>query len=268
MPVAIGKRIIGPGHPIFIAVEAGSTCNGDLKTAIDMATAAKECGADAIKWQMISPDDLMADKSVMYEYEWAGGTKSENMYQMFKKLTFKSDEWDGLIRHCKSIELPWYTSVDYIAGVDLAEELGCPMYKLSSWDARNFPLIQRMARTGKPIQIDLGPVIEAEITTMLTHIDAHSAVEVPSIVLVHCTHAKTPAEFNLKSIGYLKRQFGWPVGWSSDGREWIPDFIAIGQGASLIEKRISLKTTHPGHHHVKALEPHEFKAWVDMVRTA
>jgi len=262
LPVAIGKRHIGPSHPIFIAVEAGSTCNGDLKTALGMATAAKECGADAIKWQMIGPDDLMADETVQYTYDWAGGTKSENMYEMFKALTFTPAQWQEVVAHCDRIKLPWYTSVDYIAGVDLAEQLGCPMYKLSAWDCRNFPLIKRMAETGKPIQIDLGPHVEGEIVTMLNHIPHRD------VVLVHATHAKVDAEFNMLAIPYLRDKFKLPVGWSAESRERTPDFLAVGLGACLIEKRISMKTTYAGHHHSKSLEPHEFEAWVDMIRMA
>jgi len=260
--IRIGERIIGPGQPIFIAVEAGSTCNGDLGTAIAMANAAKESGADAIKWQMIGPDDLMSDKTVTYSYEWAGGTKTENMYEMFQALTFAPKQWQEVVAHCDRIKLAWYTSVDYIAGVDLAEQLGCPMYKLSAWDCRNFPLIDCMAKTGKPIQIDLGPHIEGEIVTMLNHIPHRD------VVLVHATHAKADAEFNMLAISYLRDKFKLPVGWSAESRERTPDFLAVALGVCLIEKRISLKSTYPGHHHIKALEPHEFASWVQMVRSA
>ena len=260
--IQLGERVIGPGHPIFIAVEAGSTCNGDLKTAMAMATAAKECGADAIKWQMIGPDDLMADKTVEYTYDWAGGSKTENMYEMFKTLTFTPGQWQEVIAHCDRLKLPWYTSVDYMAGVDLAEQLGCPMYKLSAWDCRNFPLIEYMAKTGKPIQIDLGPHIEGEIVTILNHIPHRD------VILVHATHAKVDSEFNMLAILYLWEKFGLEVGWSAESRERTPDFLAVALGVSLIEKRISMKTTHAGHHHIKALEPHEFAAWVQMVRSA
>ena len=260
--IRIGDRIIGPGQPIFIAVEAGSTCNGDLGTVLAMANVAKESGADAIKWQMIGPDDLMSDKGVMYSYEWAGGTKTENMYEMFRALTFAPKEWQEVVAHCDRIKLPWYTSVDYIAGVNLAESLGCPMYKLSAWDCRNFPLIERMAETGKPIQIDLGPHAEGEIVTVLNHIPHRD------VALVHATHAKVDAEFNMLAIPYLRDKFKLLVGWSAESRERTPDFLAVGLGACLIEKRISMKTTHAGHHHSMSLEPHEFGAWVDMIRMA
>jgi len=262
--IEVGGKVIGPGHPLFIAVEVGSTCHGDLATAKKLADAAKECGADAIKWQMINPDALMADRSVMYPYEWAGGTHSENMYEMFRGLTFTLIEWGNLTDYCDSIGIPWYTSVDNLPDMETAEGLGCPMYKLSSWDARNFPLIRRMAATKKPIQIDLGPVIEAEISTILST----SGLGRESVILVHCTHAKDKHEFNMKAISYLVDRFGLPIGWSSEGRDWIPDFVAIGQGACLIEKRMTLNNRHKGHHHMKALEPHEFEAWVKMVRSA
>lgn len=263
--IEIGGRLLGPGHPVFIAVETGTTCNGDLGTALQLIDAAKEAGADAIKFMIIDPDAFMSDRSVMYEYEWAGGRHVENMYEMLKGLQFTREEWRQIRRQCDDVGIVFYATVDYIDGVDLSEELGCAAYKLSSWDARNFPLAERMAATGKPIQIDAGPITVAELDKLIGVINNAGCAD---IALVHCSHATHPTGLNVRSVPFLQHVFGLPSGYSADSRDFVPDLAAIALGAHLVEKRMTLDKDAKGHHHIKALEPDEFKEWVTMVRRA
>ncbi|MCB9865196.1 MAG: N-acetylneuraminate synthase family protein [Phycisphaerales bacterium] len=263
--ITIGDRRIGPDEPIFIAVETGVTCNGDVDTALRVIDAAARAGADAVKFMIIGADHFMSDRNVTYEYEWAGGQNAENMYEMFKGLEFTRDQWERIRDHCHERGLVFYATVDYLPGVDLAEELGVPAYKLSSWDTANLPLIKKMAHTGKPLQVDTGPTTLADIDKLLTFVQAHGDSDV---VLVHCSHAKTDCGQNLRSIPHLNAVFGVPVGYSADSRDEVPDLLAVALGARLLEKRVTLDKAYKGHHHIKALEPDEFAAWVATVRRA
>jgi N,N'-diacetyllegionaminate synthase len=139
----IAGRRIGAGEPVFIAVETGVTCNGSLETALGVVDAAADAGADAVKFMIIGADEFMSDRSVTYDYEWAGGRHSENMYAMFKSLEFSRVDWKRIRQHCQDRGVIFYATVDYGAGVDLGEELGAGAYKLSSWDSANLPLIKR-----------------------------------------------------------------------------------------------------------------------------
>jgi len=259
-----GKRI-GASEPVFIAVETGVTCNGDVDTALRVIDAAAEAGADAVKFMIIGADHFMSDRSVTYTYEWAGGRNAENMYAMFKGLEFTRPQWERIRDHCRARGLVFYATVDYLPGVDLAEELGIPAYKLSSWDTGNLPLIKKMAHTGKPLQIDTGPITLGEIDKLLRFIRDHGDNEV---ILVHCSHALTDDGINLRSIPHLAAVFDLPVGYSADSRDHVPDLVAVGLGARLLEKRVTLDRNYKGHHHIKALEPAEFAAWVAMIRRA
>ena len=263
--IELGGRAIGPGHPIFITVEAGTTSNGNLDTAFRMIDAAKEAGADAIKFMFIEPDSFMSDRSVSYEYEWAGGRVTENMYEMFKGLQFTRDEWRQVRDRCKEVGILFYATVDYLEGIDLGEELGVPAYKLSSWDARHFPLAQKMGSTGKPVQVDCGPTTVAELEMLLATLERAGTRDV---ILVHCSHAKDDAGANVRSVPYLQQVFGLPSGYSADSRDFVPDIASVALGTHLIEKRLTLDKNTRGHHHIKALEPSEFKEWVTMIRRA
>lgn len=262
--IDISGRKIGPGEPLFIVAEVGATSNGSAETVLTLVEAAKAAGADAIKFMFIRPDEFMADKTVQYEYDWAGGRTRENMYQMFRGLMLPESDWRRITEHCRLVGLPWYATVDNLPDVDMAERLGCPAYKLSSWDIRHYPLIRRMARTGKPLQIDLGPALLGEVCQVLDEIDRTGRHQ--QVIVVHCTHSNDPADFNLNTIPYLRYTLELPVGWSADSRDDYPDLVAVGLGANLVEKRLTMARTYPGHHHVKALEPDEFAEWVGRVR--
>jgi N,N'-diacetyllegionaminate synthase len=263
--VEIGGRRVGPGEPAFIVVETGTTCNGDIDTALRMVDAAKDGGADAIKFQMIGADHFMSDRSVTYDYEWADGKASENMYEMFKGLEFSREDWARIRDYCAERDIVFYSSIDFIEGVDLGEELGMAAFKLSSWDAGNIPLIRRMARTGKPVQVDLGPTTLSDIETI---VDVVRSEGNDQLVLVHCSHSLDDAGINVRTVPYLESVFGVPVGYSCDSRDSVPDIASVALGARLLEKRITLDRSYPGHHHVKALEPVEFAEWVQAVRRA
>jgi N-acetylneuraminate synthase/N,N'-diacetyllegionaminate synthase len=261
--IQMGGRWVGKGEPVFIVVETGTTCNGNLDTALRMVDAAVEARADAIKFMIIDPDYFMSDRKVTYDYEWAQGKASENMYEMFKKLKFSPDEWKKICDYCRKKGIIFYATVDYIPGVDLAESLEPAAFKLSSWDVRHFPLIRKMARTGRPIVIDLGPTYITDIEKMINVIREEGNHQ---ILLEHCSHSKTDDGINVRTVPFLEDLFHLPVGYSADSRDIVPDIAAVTLGARLIEKRLTLDRTQKGHHHVKGVEPAELKEWVEMIR--
>jgi sialic acid synthase SpsE len=261
--IQIDQNWVGPGEPVFVTVETGTTCNGDLGTALDMIDASAEAGADAIKFMIIDPDYFMSDKTVAYEYSTTSGAGKENMYEMFKGLKFSIDDWRRIRERCEEKGIIFYATVDYVPGVQLAEELGVSAYKLSSWDARNYPLIQRMAATGKPVVVDLGPTYVQDIAQILDVMEGEANDQA---VLVHCTHAKTDEEMNIRSVPHIFEVFRCPTGYSADSRDMVPDLGAISLGAHFIEKRLTMDKDFHGHHHDKALEPDELKEWVATVR--
>ena len=231
--VQIGDRTIGDDHPLFISVEVGTTCNGSLDASLQLIDASAHAGADAIKFMIIGPEYFMSDRNVQYAYECASGARSENMFEMFSGLTFSTKAWQSIASRCKEKGIIFGVTVDYLLGVDLAVELNTAFLKLSSWDTGNVPLIQRMARTGRPLQIDTGPTTAGEIDKMLGWIQTEQCDDV---VLVHCSHAAEPSGVNINSVPYMKDVFACPVGFSADNRDHVPELCAIGLGANLIEK--------------------------------
>lgn len=263
--INISKYEIGEGKPIFIVAETGVTANGSLEKGKELIRIAKNAGADAIKFQTIDCDGFMSDKTVNYKYVSSEGPQEENMYDMLKKHQFNQYELMELSKYAKQMGIIFYLSVDTIRSVEWAEAADAAAYKIGSWDLRNYPLLEAVAKTGKSIQIDLGPVILGEIVQMLEFLEKHGTREV---MLVHCSHASEIENLNLKSIPYLKELFNIPIGYSADTREMAPDVMSVALGVKMIEKRLTLDRNTPGHHHNKALEPYEFKEWVEDIRRA
>lgn len=263
--INISKTEIGENHPVYIVVETGVTASGSLDIGKSMIDIAYECGADAIKFQTIDVDEFMSDRSVLFKYETVEGIKEENMYEMLKKHQYTPSELIELSNHARRTGITFYLSVDTIRSVAWAEEAKVAAYKIGSWDLRNFPLLEAVAKTGKPIQIDLGPVVLGEIVQVLEFLESKGAREV---MLVHCSHAEACGYLNLETISYLRDIFNIPIGYSADTREYIPDVMAIALGAKMIEKRLTMDCKTIGHHHIKALEPQEFMSWIGSIRKA
>lgn len=262
--IAIGRRLVGDGHPVFLAAEAGTTCNGDLATARKLADLAAEAGFDAIKFQTIDPYQF-ADRNTTYEYQNAKGRASENMIRMFEGLTFTPEQWRELADYVRGRGLEFFSTVDHLSGVDLLDELGVPVHKMGSWDVTYEPLIVKMARTGKPTLIDLGPATLEEVAR---YVDLHRTHGSGEVLLIHDFHTSLPEQMNMRAIPYLKRLYGLPVGFSAPGVQDDLDLVAVALGANFVEKRITLSREQEGHHHLISMEPQEFGPWVARMRFA
>jgi len=102
--VKIGDKIVGDGHPCFISVEPGATHTG-LESAKKLAKAAKESGADAVKFQTMLTDELMSKEAhkLMIEFGTKEGTKKESIYDALKRRELTFDEWRELKKYCDKL---------------------------------------------------------------------------------------------------------------------------------------------------------------------
>ncbi len=262
--ITLDGRPIGDGHPVFLAAEAGTTSNGDLATAKKLTDLAAEAGFDAIKFQTIDPYQL-SDKETRYEYDTAKGRTGENMVKMFESLVFSPEEWHELAEYVRSKGLVFFSTVDHLKGVDLLDGLDVPVHKMGSWDVTYEPLIKKMAATGKPVMLDLGP---AGLGDVVRYVELYREYGNGEVILLQDFHTDDPAQMNMRNIPYLKRMFGLPVGFSAPGTYDDLDVVAVALGANVLEKRITMSREQDGHHHFISMEPQEMEPWVERMRFA
>ncbi len=142
-----------------------------------------------------------------------------------------------------------------------------PAHKVASFEIVDIPLLQKIARTGKPMIMSTGMATVEEIDEA---VQAARAAGATQIALLKCTSAYPAAaeEMNLRTIPELSRRFGVPAGLSDHTTGVAVPIAAVALGACIIEKHLTLSRSEPGPDSAFSLEPHEFKAMVDSVRIA
>lgn len=262
--IVIRGRVISSQQPLFICAETGVTCNYDMtisKKLIDVVAAA---GADAIKFIFWFPDELLADKKTTYTYSTVFGERTENMFEMLSKLKFSFEQWKELKAYADERGVIFFATINTPSGIDYARRLNLDAYKISSWDFNYVDLWEELAKDKKTIIVDTGPVNANEFQKVVSITRRYGA----SILPVHCFHTEDSSEMNMHSISFLKKNFNTQVGYSADSVSSDSDFIAVALGATFIEKRLTLSSSLPGHHHVLSLEPEEFIQYVKTIRNA
>lgn len=261
--IQLGAKTIGKNHPLFIIAETGVTCNYDMTIAKELIDVVHDSGADAIKFIFWFPEEIMNDKSVTYTYQTVNGQKTENMFSMLDKLRFSLDEWHELKAYADKKNVILFSTVNSPSGIKYAEALDLLAYKMSSWDYNYTPLWRSIAKIGKPILIDTGPVDILDVAKVMNIMKEAGN---DKSVLIHCYHTDDPSQINMRSIPYMEKTFNTLTGFSSAGREDEKDIMAVTLGAAVIEKRLTMSRDLPGHHHVLSKEPEEFKSYIQMIR--
>ena len=261
--ITIGGRKIGEGNPPFIMAECGVTCNYDLKITKDLIDVVAESGADGIKFIFWFPEEIMSDRDVIWKYKTLEGEKEENMFEMLSKLRFSLDEWKEVKKYADEKNIVLFSTVNSPSGITWAEELGLEAYKLSSWDFNDHPLWRKIAKIGKPMIIDTGPVNTLEVAKVMNIMQEEGNAQ---SILVHCYHTDTPEEINMRTIPYMQKTFESLVGFSAKDLDDEMDIVGVALGASFLEKRLTMSRSLPGHHHVISKEPAEFREYVKKIR--
>ncbi|MCC6597457.1 MAG: N-acetylneuraminate synthase family protein [Alphaproteobacteria bacterium] len=269
--MSFGERKIGEGHPCFIVLEAGPTHDG-LKTAKALVKHAAEAGADAVKFQILDPDRLVADKKQLFSFDIlvnreTGETKTvqEPLYDLLKRRSMQKDEWRELKKYSDSLGLAFFATVGFEDEIELLEELKCDSIKIASADVNHIPLIRRAARSGMCIQLDTGNSTLVEIEVAVDAIRAEGNEN----IIIHQCPSGYPARLdsvNLQIIPTLKQMFGYPAAYSDHVPGWEMDIAAVAMGANMVEKTITLDRMTPSVEHIMSIEPTEMQAFVKALR--
>jgi sialic acid synthase SpsE len=233
---------------------------------------AAKAGADAVKFQILDPDRLVADKKQLFSYEilidkTTGQTETitEPLYDILCRRALNNDEWKELKSHCDSLGLSFFATIGFENEIRLLEELSCHSIKIASADVNHWPLIRKAARTGMCIQLDTGNANMGEIEEAVDIIVAEGNEN----IIIHNCPSGYPARLesvNLRLIKTLKNMFQYPVAFSDHTPGWDMDVAAIALGANLVEKTITTDRTIRSVEHIFSLEPHEMESFVQTVR--
>jgi sialic acid synthase SpsE len=271
MGFAIGKRTIGDGAPCFVVFEAGPTHDG-LERAIDLSRLAAEAGADAVKYQILDPDRLVADRKQLFSYDVlvdraSGRTETvcEPLYDILRRRSMPNDDWRKLKQYCDTLGLAFFATAGFPEEVDFLREIGCDSVKIASADINHYPLMTYAAQRIASIQIDTGNATIGEVEAA---VDVIRRAGSDRVVIHHCPSGY-PARLesiNLRIITTLKAMFDLPIAYSDHTPGWDMDIAAIALGANMVEKTITHDRATRGVEHMFSLEPADMAAFMRAVR--
>jgi len=265
--IQIARRAIGRGQPTYVIAELSANHNQDYGQAERIVRAARDAGADAVKLQTYTPDTITI-ASDREEFRVSGGTlwDGRTLHNLYAEAFMPWDWQPKLKQVAEHLGMDCFSSAFDASAVDFLEQMNVPAHKVASFELVDIPLIQKMARTGKPLIISTGMATVEEIEEALNAAREAGAAQ---IALLKCTSAypAAPDEMNLRTIPEMERRFAVPVGLSDHTIGIAAPVAAVALGACIIEKHLTLSRSVPGPDSAFSLEPDEFKAMVDAVRT-
>jgi len=266
--IQIGNKTIGTSHPCYTIAETGINHNGELERAYAMISAAKEAGADAVKFQTFKADEFIADPNLIYTYRSDGKEVTESMLAMFRRYEFSRDEWSLIKKRCDDENIVFLSTPQNISDLDLLLEIGIPAIKVGSDDFTNLPLLKRFSQTRLPIITSCGMAELSEIHSALEAINALDRY--PAVLLLCNSQYPTPAEdLNLLRLNTLADIFpDLLLGFSDHTQGSLASSLAVALGAVVFEKHFTLDQTLPGPDHWFSENPEGLKEWVSAIRKA
>jgi len=263
--ITLGSRVIGTDEPCLIIAEAGVNHEGDVDKGKRLIDAARQAGADAIKFQSFQADKLVTEACELAPYQRQSSRAYKSQYAMLKDFELSRADVTDLYRYAAKNDILFLSTPFDYESLALLNELNIPAFKIGSGEITNLPFLARVARQGKPVILSTGAATLGEIEEAVGAIRTGGT---DNLVLLHCVSsypAKTH-ELNLRVIKTLEQAFRVPVGFSDHSRGINMAVAAVALGARVLEKHITLDTRYPGPDHKASLEPEEFEELVLAIR--
>lgn len=265
--ITIGARRIGVDEPVFVIAEAGVNHDGDPRKAMKLIDAAREAGADAVKFQWFRAEDLVCARAPSAAYQ-RQACRDVSQRDMLHRLELRAADFTRLKSHCDDRGIVFLATPFGPTELDQVVELGAPAVKIASTDVNNEPLLRRAASTGLPVLLSTGASLEEEVAEAVEWFQGWNAGH--RLVLLHCVSCyPAPLEaVNLKAIDAMKRRFGSPVGFSDHTTSTLSGALSVMAGACVVEKHLTLDRGLPGPDHAMSLDPGQFREYVRRIRDA
>lgn len=261
----IGGRELGrAGGDVYVIAEIGVNHDGSASRAGELVRAAREAGADAVKFQIFQADLLMSRAARLAAYQAAAGERDP--IEMLRRLELSLGDFEGLIHLAHGLGLAAIATVFSVELIGPAASLAWDAFKTASPDIVHRPLLRGVAETGRPVIVSTGASTLDEVRRAVGWLD--DAVVQRRLGLLQCVSAYPVAEADaaLEGVAALRREFsGLPVGYSDHTTSAATGGAGVEWGATILEKHLTYDRTSSGPDHAASLDPAMF---VEYVRTA
>lgn len=241
---------IGEDFPCYIVAEIGLNHNGDVEFGKKIIAAAKEAGADAVKFQAYVAEKLVSEST------------NKKMFEFMKPYELSESQFVELKKTADSLGIDFFASAFDAGSADMLQRMDIPCFKVASGELTNLPLLKHIASKKKPVILSIGFASMGEIQAAL------KALKGVKVILLHCV-AEYPAQLNrlnLKKIPLLKKEFSVTVGFSDHSQGIVAPLAAVALGAKVIEKHFTIHKNLAGADHMMSTDPIEFEQMVKGIR--
>jgi len=261
--IKIGNIIIGDSYKPFIVAEMSGNHNQSLDRALAIVDAVASCGADAIKLQTYTADTITINsRGGLFEINdgdslWTG----KNLYDLYKEA-YTPWEWHAeIFDYAKKKGLICFSTPFDETAVDYLENLGVPMYKIASFENTDWPLLEKIASTGKPVIMSTGISTLSDIDESVRVLRNAGCKD---LILLKCTstYPASPENTNLSTIPHMRDLFHCHIGLSDHTMGIGAGVASVAMGARVIEKHFTLKRSDGGVDSAFSMEPSEMEALV------
>lgn len=267
MNVSIDGVKIGPEHPPYIIAELSANHNGSLDRALETINEAKRRGASAIKLQTYTADTMTID-SDRPEFLIKGGPwNGYKLYDLYKWAQTPFEWHKAMFDYAREVGITVFSTPFDESAVDLLEDLDAPAYKIASFELTDLPLVEYVAKTGKPMIMSTGMATEQEIEEAVTVARNAGCNE---LVLLHCisSYPAPMEQANVAQLVELGRRFNAVPGLSDHTLGTTASVAAVSLGACLIEKHFILDRNDGGPDSGFSIEPEDLERLCTDTRDA
>lgn len=249
----------------LIIAEAGVNHNGNVELAYKLCDAAKEAGADVVKFQTWKTEAIITQNVAQAAYQQENTGVTESQYDMLKRLELTQEEFKSIKEYCDSIGIVFASTADDAESLDFLISIGIPFIKIGSGEIGNVSYLRYMGSKKMPVIISTGMSSLADIDMSLQALQEGGAKE---ITLLHCT-TSYPCKYenvNLNAMHTIQEAFKFPVGYSDHTLGNTVSIAAVAMGAKVIEKHFTLDKNMEGPDHKASADPKEFADLVKEIR--
>ena len=248
----IGHKKIGIGNPTYIIAEAGINHNGDLNLAKKLIDEAANCGADAIKFQSFTADELFSKKL------------NPDIFKLADDWAIDKNQHHQLKKHSQKRKIEFISTATGLKSLNLLKKLGVNTIKIASMDINNHEILKAAAKTRIPLIVSTGMSTISEIVSAVEILTNENAV----FCLLHCvsSYPASISDANLATISYFNKIFDVPIGYSDHTIGIDACTTSIPLGSCIIEKHFTLNKKMEGPDHKLSADPKELRELVKKVR--
>lgn len=251
MKISLGGRLVGDEEPCLIVAEIGENPLGNVELACAHIQQAALSGADAVKFQTSTPEEIFNPSSPDY----TEGTRVE----------LAQSDYPRLMETAKDRDLILFSTPFDEPSADFLEKLAVPFFKIGSGELTHHSLLRHVALKGKPMILSTGMSDQAQIDAAVRVIQDTGNDQ---LIITHCVSMyPAPLESaNVRALPALQARLGFLVGYSDHTMSNAASLAAVALGACYIEKHFTLSRALPEGDNNMSVEPHEFRALVNGIR--